>query len=116
VAFRNAASTLVRSQSYLGAQYRRLRNPPRRTQGHYGDGSKARVPLLLSIKHGQQSWISTEYYEARYRDQQIRSLVKRDKSLNFNWLPHNAGTKVSGKGRALLNRLRDGLCTKTLDE
>jgi hypothetical protein len=36
------------------------------------------------IKHGQQ-YVDKgmEYYEARYREQQIRSLIKRAKRLDF---------------------------------
>ena len=30
--------------------------------------------------------VSGEYYEARYREQQIRSLAKRAQNLAFNWL------------------------------
>jgi hypothetical protein len=36
------------------------------------------------IKHGQQYVDKDiEYYEARYREQQIRSLIKRAKKLGF---------------------------------
>jgi hypothetical protein len=38
------------------------------------------------IKHGQQ-YVDKgiEYYEARYREQQIRSLIKRAKELGFQF-------------------------------
>ena len=48
VAFRNAASTLLRSQSYLGAQYRRVRTPVGRSQSHCRHGSEVSLPILLA--------------------------------------------------------------------
>jgi transposase len=44
-AFRNAASTLLRSQSYLGAQYRRLRTR-RRHEGNHRHGAQTGLPVL----------------------------------------------------------------------
>jgi hypothetical protein len=83
-AFRNAASTVVRSQSYLGAQYRRLRT---RLGAPKAITAMARKLACLSYrltKHGHQ-YVDKgiEYYEARYREQQIRSLIKRAKKLGF---------------------------------
>jgi len=46
VAFRNAAFTLLRSQSYLGAQYRRVRTPVGRSQSHCRHGSEVSLPIL----------------------------------------------------------------------
>jgi hypothetical protein len=47
VAFRNAAMTLLRSQSYLGAQYRLLRTVGS-SQSHHREGSKVGLPILPS--------------------------------------------------------------------
>ena len=87
-AFRNAASTLVRSQSYLGAQYRRLRTRLGAPKAITAMARKLACLFYRLIKHGRQ-YVDKgmEYYEARYREQQIRSLLKRARSSVFNWLP-----------------------------
>jgi hypothetical protein len=78
VAFRNAAATLLRSQSYLGAQYRRLRARLGAPKAITAMARKLACLFYRLIKHGQQ-YIDKgmEYHEARYREQQIRSLAKR---------------------------------------
>jgi transposase len=82
VAFRNAASTLLRSQSYLGAQYRRLRTRLGAPKAITAMARKLACLFFKLIKHGQQYVDKgTEYYEARYREQQIRSLAKRAQKL-----------------------------------
>jgi transposase len=82
VAFRNAAMTLVRSQSYLGAQYRRLRTRLGAPKAITAMARKLACLFYRLIKHGQQYVDKgTEYYEARYREQQIRSLAKRAQKL-----------------------------------
>jgi len=84
VAFRNAASTLLRSQSYLGAQYRRLRTRLGAPKAITAMARKLACLFYRLIKHGQQYVDKgTEYYEARYREQQIRSLVKRAQKLGL---------------------------------
>ena len=84
VAFRNAAMTLVRSQSYLGAQYRRLRTRLGAPKAITAMARKLACLFYRLIKHGQQYVDKgTEYYEARYREQQIRSLAKRAQKLGL---------------------------------
>jgi transposase len=84
VAFRNAASTLLRSQSYLGAQYRRLRTRLGAPKAITAMARKLACLFFRLIKHGQQYVDKgTEYYEARYREQQIRSLAKRAQKLGL---------------------------------
>ena len=81
-AFRNAASTLIRSQSYLGAQYRRLRTRLGAPKAITAMARKLACLFYRLIKHGQQYVDKgNEYYEARYREQQIRSLAKRAQKL-----------------------------------
>src|SRR6516162_6405664 len=77
VAFRNAAMTLLRSQSYLGAQYRRLRTRLGAPKAITAMARKLACLFYRLLKHGQQ-YVDKgmEYYEARYREQQIRSLPK----------------------------------------
>ena len=84
VAFRNAAMTLLRSQSYLGAQYRRLRTRLGAPKAITAMARKLACLFYRLIKHGQQYVDKgTEYYEARYREQQIRSLAKRAQKLGL---------------------------------
>jgi len=84
VAFRNAARTLLRSQSYLGAQYRRLRTRLGAPKAITAMARKLACLFYRLIKHGHQYLDrGTEYYEARYREQQIRSLTKRAQRLGL---------------------------------
>lgn len=84
VAFRNAASSLLRSQSYLGAQFRRLRTRLGATKAITAMARKLACLFYRLIKHGQQYVDKgTEYYEARYREQQIRSVAKRAQKLGL---------------------------------
>jgi transposase len=84
VAFRNAALTLLRSQSYLGAQYRRLRTRLGAPKAITAMARKLACLFFRLIKHGQQYVDKgTEYYEGRYREQQIRSLAKRAQKLGL---------------------------------
>jgi len=84
VALRNAARTLLRSQSYLGAQYRRLRTRLGAPKAITAMARKLACLFYRLIKHGQQYVDKgTEYYEARYREQQIRSLTKRAEKLGL---------------------------------
>jgi hypothetical protein len=84
VAFRHAALTLLRSQSYLGAQYRRLRTRLGAPQAITAMARKLACLFYWLIKHGQPYVDKgSEYYEARYREQQIRSLSKRAQKLGL---------------------------------
>jgi transposase len=81
-AFRQAASTLIRSQSYLGAQYRRLRTRLGAPKAITAMARKLACLFYRLLKHGQQYVDKgTEYYEARYRQQQVRFLIKRARQL-----------------------------------
>ena len=83
-AFRTAAPTLVRSPSYLGAQYRRLRTRLGAPKAITAMARKLACLFYRLIQHGQQ-YVDQgmEYYEARYREPQIRSLMKRALKLGF---------------------------------
>ena len=86
-AFRQAASTLLRSQSYLGAQYRRLRTrlgAPKAITAMARKLACLFYRLLMSGKSYVDKGV--EYCERRYRDQQIRSLMKRAKQLGVQVL------------------------------
>jgi transposase len=82
VAFRVAASTLLRSQSYLGAQYRRLRTRLGAPKAITAMARKLACLYYRLIRHGQQYVDKgTDYYEARYREQQLNALVRKANKL-----------------------------------
>src|SRR5262249_717423 len=83
-AFRQAASTLIRSQSYLGAQYRRLRTKLGAPKAITGMARKLACLFYRLLKNGQQ-YVDKgmEYYEQRYKEAQIRSLIKRAAKLGL---------------------------------
>jgi transposase len=83
-AFPMAATTLLSSQSYLGAQYRRLRTRLGAPKAITAMARKLACLYYRLIQHGQQYVDKgTEYYETKYRQQQIRSLEKRAKKLGL---------------------------------
>lgn len=87
VAFRQAASTLLRSQSYLGAQYRRLRTRLGAPKAITAMARKLACLFYRLLKHGQQYVDKgAEFYESRYREQQIRSVIKRAHQLGLQLL------------------------------
>jgi len=83
-AFRTSASTLLRSQSYLGAQYRRLRTRLGAPKAITAMARKLACLFYRLVKHGQQYVDKgTEYYEKRYREQQVIALTKRASKLGL---------------------------------
>jgi transposase len=84
VAFRQAASTLIRSQSYLGAQYRRFRTRLGAPKAITAMARKLACLFYRLLQRGQQYVDKgTEYYEQRYRDQQVRFVIQRAKQLGL---------------------------------
>jgi len=84
VAFRQAASSLIRSQSYLGAQYRRLRTRLGAPKAITAMARKLACLFYRLLKQGQQYVDKgTEYYEERYREQQVRFVIRRAKQLGI---------------------------------
>jgi len=84
VAFRLAAQGLLRSQSYLGAQYRRLRTRLGAPKAITAMARKLACLFYRLLRHGQPYVDKgAQYYESRYREQQIRSLTKRAKKLGL---------------------------------
>jgi transposase len=83
-ALRLAATTLLRSQSYLGAQYRRLR-------GKLGapKAITAMAHKLARLVYRMLTWgheyvdKGLQYYEERHRQQQVDLLKKRAAKLNL---------------------------------
>ena len=89
-AFRLAAHALFRSQSYLGAQLRRLRTrlgTPKAITAMAHRLARL-VYRLLRYGHAYVDQGST-YYEQRYREQQLRSLQKKAAQLGLTLQPQS---------------------------
>ena len=77
-ALRQAASTLLRSQSYLGAQYRRLRAKLGNPKAVKAMAGKLARLIYRGLKYGQVYVDKgSEFYEQKYRQQQIKILTKK---------------------------------------
>ena len=83
-ALRIAATTLLRSQSYLGAQYRRLRGKLGAPKAITAMAHKLAVLVYRMLRWGQE-YVDKgmQYYEERHREQQIRLLKKRAAKLGL---------------------------------
>ena len=77
-ALRMAATTLLRSQTYLGAQYRRLRTRLGAPKAITAMANRLARLIYRMLKHGNQ-YVDKglQYYEEKYRAQQIRLLRKK---------------------------------------
>ena len=81
---RMAANALWRSQTYLGAQYRRLRIRLGAPKAITAMGHRLARLVYRMLKYGQQYVDKgAENYERRYRNQQIQSLRKKATQLGF---------------------------------
>lgn len=81
-ALRIAATTLLRSQSYLGAQYRRLRAKLGAPKAITAMAHKLARLVYRMLKYGQEYVDKgTQYYEDRNRHQQLDLLRKRAAKL-----------------------------------
>jgi len=83
-AFRQAASSLIRSQSYLGAQYRRLRTRLGAPKAITAMARKLACLFYRLLRYGQQ-YVDKgmQFYEEKYRDQQIKSVTRRAQQLGL---------------------------------
>jgi transposase len=83
-ALRIAATTLLRSQSYLGAQYRRLRGKLGAPKAITAMAHKLAVLVYRMLRCGHE-YVDKgmQYYEQRHREQQIRLLKKRAATLGL---------------------------------
>jgi len=84
-ALRQAANTLIRSRSYLGAQYRRLRTKLGAPKAITAMAHRLARLVYRMLKYGQ-TYVDkgTEYYEERLRQQQIQLLRKRAAKLGLH--------------------------------
>jgi transposase len=83
-ALRMAAVTLMRSRTYLGAQYRRLRTKLGAPKAITAMAHRLARLAYRMLKYGQHYVDKgAEYYEHRYRRQQIEFLSKKAAKLGF---------------------------------
>ena len=87
MALRMAATTLLRSRSYLGAQYRRLRTKLGAPKAITAMAHKLARLVYRMLKYGQD-YIDKgmQYYEDRHRFQQVQLLKKRAAKLGLQVL------------------------------
>lgn len=83
-ALRQAANTLMRSRSYLGAQYRRLRTKLGAPKAITAMAHRLARLVYRMLKYGQ-AYVDkgTEYYEERFRQQQIQLLRRKAAKLGL---------------------------------
>ena len=88
LALRIAANSLLRSKSYLGAQYRRLRTKLGAPKAITAMAHRLARLVYRMLKYGQQFMDKgMEYYEQRYQNQQIQLLQKRAAKLGMQLVP-----------------------------
>jgi transposase len=84
VALRLAAGTLLQSDTYLGAQYRRLRTKLGAPKARKAMANKLARIAYRMLKYGE-SYLDKgkEFYEQKYHQLQIRMLTKKANELGF---------------------------------
>jgi transposase len=83
-ALRMAANALMRSRTYLGAQYRRLRTRLGAPKAITAMAHRLARLVYRMLKYGQRYVDKgAEYYEQRYRQQQIQLLTKKATKLGL---------------------------------
>ena len=88
VALRQAATSLLKSNSYLGAQYRRLRTRLGAPKAITAMARKLACLFYRLLTKGQQYVDKgAAYYESRHREQQVRFLIKRAHQLGLQIVP-----------------------------
>jgi transposase len=81
---RMAASTLYKSQTALGAFFRRLKSRLGAPKATTAAAHKLALIIYNMLKHGREyNEIGQDYYEQQYHDRIIRNLTKRANSLGF---------------------------------
>lgn len=90
-ALRLAATTLLRSQSYLGAQYRRLRSKLGAPKAITAMAHKLARLVYRMLKWGHE-YVDKglQYYEEQHRQQQVQLLKKRAAKLGLHILEPDA--------------------------
>ncbi len=88
-ALRWAAGTLLGSQTYLGAQYRRLRTRLGTPKARKAMANKLARIVYRMLKFGE-SYVDKgkEYYQEKYRTQQLRMLTKKAAGFGMQLVPN----------------------------
>ena len=87
-ALRLAASTLRESDSYLGAQFRRLRTRLGAPKAITAMAGKLARLVYRMLRYGQEYVDKGEaLYQEKYREQQIRLLEKKARQHGFHLVP-----------------------------
>jgi transposase len=88
VALRMAASTLIKCESYLGAQYRRLRTRLGAPKAITAMAHKLARIVYRMLKY-RDGYVDkgADFYEQKYREQQIHSIKKRAEKLGLRVVP-----------------------------
>jgi len=83
-ALRQAAQTLVRSQSYLGAYYRKMRYRLGAGKANVATARKLAVLFYNLMKHGIEfKDFGIDYFENKFKERNIANLKKRALDLGF---------------------------------
>lgn len=83
-ALRHAAGSLLNSESYLGAQYRRLRSKLGAPKARKAMANKLARIIYRMLKFGKSyTDKGQQYYHERHRAQQLQLLTKKAKSLGM---------------------------------
>jgi transposase len=91
-ALRMSATTLLKSHSYLGAQYRRLRTKLGAPKAITAMAHKLARLVYRMLKYGQDyTDKGMQYYEDRHRFQQVQLLKKRAAKLGLQIIEPTAG-------------------------
>jgi transposase len=100
-ALRQAANALILSRSYLGAQYRRLRTKLGAPKAVTDMAHRLVRLVYRMLKYGRRYVDKgTDYYEQRYRNQQLQLLRKNaanSASRSWKHMRELATQKVSGE-------------------
>jgi transposase len=92
-ALRMAANALLRSHTYLGAQYRRLRTKLGAPKAITAMAHRLARLVYRMLKYGQRYVDKgAEHYEQRYRNQQLQFLRKKVAQLGFQLTEAEAQT------------------------
>ena len=92
-ALRLAATTIRESDSYLGAQFRRLRTRLGSPKAITAMAAKLARLIYRMLRFGQEYVDRGEaHYNEKYREQQIRLLKKKARQHGINLVPASAST------------------------
>jgi transposase len=88
IALKMAASTLLKSDSYLGAQYRRLRTRLGAPKAVKAMAAKLARLVYRMLRFGME-YVDrgAEFYEQQHRERQILSLKQKAAALGFQLIP-----------------------------